>query len=146
MIKIEFSQYPFKIKNEEGKEFIFDSVRRQWVRLTPEEWVRQNFLQYLLTEKKYPFSLIAVEKEIDLHGLRKRCDILVYNRETQPWLMVECKSMEETLEEKVAMQVVRYNIAIPTDFLIITSGTYTYGFEKAKGKLKEITELPNYSS
>ena len=146
MIKIEFSQYPFKIKNEEGKEFIFDSVRRQWVRLTPEEWVRQNFLQYLLTEKKYPPSLIAVEKEIDLHGLRKRCDILVYNREAQPWMMVECKSMEETLEEKVAMQVVRYNIAMPTDFLIITNGAYTYGFEKAEGKLKEISEIPDYSS
>ena len=142
MIKIVFPQYPFKIKEEDNKEIIFDEVRKQWVRLTPEEWVRQNFLQYLLTEKKYPASLTAVEKEIKLNDLRKRCDIIVYNRQLQPWLLVECKSMEEDLNDKVAMQVIRYNMALPVNFLIITNGSNTFGFEKTEGKLMEINALP----
>lgn len=146
MIKIVFPEYQFKIKKENDKEFIFDEVRKQWVKLTPEEWVRQNFLQYLIDEKKYPPSLMAVEKEIKLNDLRKRCDIVVYNRQLQPWLMVECKSMEEPLNEKVAAQILRYQIALPVNYLIITNGQYCYGFKKDGDALKEISELPNYSS
>jgi hypothetical protein len=146
MIKIMFPAYPFKLKSENGKEVIFDEVRRQWVSLTPEEWVRQNFIRYLVDEKKYPASLIAVEKEIKLNDLRKRCDIVVYNRQSQPWLMVECKSMGEKLDEKAALQILRYQIALPVAFLIITNGQYCYGAKKEGDALKEINELPVYSS
>ena len=146
MIKIVFRDYPFKIKNENEKELIFDEARKLWVKLTPEEWVRQNFLRYLIDEKKYPSSLIAIEKEIKLNDLRKRCDIVVYNRESQPWLMVECKSMDEKLNEKVAEQILRYQQALPVQYLIITNGKYCYGFMKDGDALKEINELPGYSS
>lgn len=146
MIKIDYPSYKYKIKDEEGKEYIFDDIRKQWVRLTPEEWVRQNFLRYLLDVKKYPASLIAVEREIKLNDLSKRFDIVVFNKASAPWLLVECKSMEETLDEKVAMQVIRYNIAMPVDFLIITNGEHVFGFEKRDGGLIEINELPGYSS
>ena len=146
MIKIVFRDYPFKIKNENDKELIFDETRKLWVKLTPEEWVRQNFLRYLIDEKKYPSSLIAIEKEIKLNDLRKRCDIVVYNRESQPWLMVECKSMDEKLNEKVAEQILRYQQALPVQYLIITNGKYCYGFLKDGDELKEINELPGYSS
>jgi hypothetical protein len=145
MITIVYPSYPFKIKEEDGKETIFDEVRKQWVRLTPEEWVRQNFLRYLLEEKKYPASLIAVEKEIKLNDLRKRCDIIVYDRKSQPWLMVECKSMEETLDEKVAMQVVRYNMALPVSYVVITNGQYTLAYEKKEGIFSPLNELPIYT-
>ncbi|MBI2729778.1 MAG: type I restriction enzyme HsdR N-terminal domain-containing protein [Sphingobacteriales bacterium] len=113
MIKITYPEYPYKIKKEKDREFIFDEIRKLWVRLTPEEWVRQNFLRYLLDEMKYPSSLIAVEKEIKLNELNKRVDIIVYNQNTEPWLMIECKSMDEVLDGKVAMQILRYNIALP---------------------------------
>lgn len=146
MIKIVFRDYPFKIKNENDKELIFDETRKLWVKLTPEEWVRQNFLRYLIDEKKYPSSLIAIEKEIKLNDLRKRCDIVVYNRESQPWLMVECKSMDEKLNEKVAEQILRYQQALPVQYLIITNGKYCYGFLKDGDEVKEINELPVYSS
>jgi hypothetical protein len=145
MITIVYPSYPFKIKEEDGKETIFDEVRKQWVRLTPEEWVRQNFLRYLLEEKKYPASLIAVEKEIKLNDLRKRCDIIVYDRKSQPWLMVECKSMEEKLDEKVAMQVVRYNMALPVSYVVITNGQHTLAYEKKEGIFSPLNELPLYT-
>ncbi len=101
MIKIEYPEYIYKIREEAGKELIFDVLRKSWVRLTPEEWVRQNFLQYLVLVKKYPSSLIAVEKELMLGELKKRFDILVYDFNHRPWMMVECKAMEIALDEKV---------------------------------------------
>lgn len=144
MIKISYPDYSFKIKKEDRKEFILDEIRKQWVRLTPEEWVRQNFLRYLLDVKKYPASLIAVEREIKLNDLSKRFDIVVFNKASAPWMLVECKSMGEALNEKVAMQALRYNIAMPVDFMIITNGEYVFGFEKINGELKEINELPTF--
>ena len=97
MIKIEYPSYQPKIKKEAGKEFIFDEVRKHWILLTPEEWVRQNFLQYLILIKKYPSSLIAVEKEIFLGDVKKRFDIVVYDKNTKPWMLIECKEMNVTL-------------------------------------------------
>lgn len=144
MIKITYPEYPYKIKKEKDREFIFDEIRKLWVRLTPEEWVRQNFLRYLLDEMKYPSSLIAVEKEIKLNELNKRVDIIVYNQNTEPWLMIECKSMDEVLDGKVAMQILRYNIALPVHYMVITNGQLTYGFKKNNGGIKEIEQLPIY--
>lgn len=142
MIKIEYPEHPFKIREEAGKEIIFDELRRLWVRLTPEEWVRQNFLQYLVLVKKYPSSLIAIEKEMQLGELKKRFDILVYDSTHKPWMMVECKAMEIPLDEKVLHQVLRYNISIPVPFLIITNGKYMAGFHRKITGLEMINELP----
>src|SRR5215210_5355055 len=138
MIKIEYPSYPFKIKKEGGKDCIFDEFRKIWIRLTPEEWVRQNFLQYLIEIKKYPLSLIAVEKEISLGDLKKRFDILVYNASHRPWLMVECKSMDITIDEKVLQQLLRYNISIPVEYLVITNGNYVYGYQRKNDALSII--------
>src|SRR5260370_42562691 len=107
MIKIEYPTYQPKIRTQQDKEFIFDEVRKQWVFLTPEEWVRQNFLQYLIWVKNYPASLIAVEKELLLGDLKKRTDIIIYNRDTKPLLMVECKEMNVPLTEKTLQQALR---------------------------------------
>ncbi|MEO5997178.1 MAG: type I restriction enzyme HsdR N-terminal domain-containing protein [Chitinophagaceae bacterium] len=142
MLKIEYPEYTYKIREETGKEFIFDELRRSWVRLTPEEWVRQNFLQYLVQVKKYPSSLIAVEKELLLGELKKRFDILVYDLNHKPWMMIECKGMEIPLDEKVLYQILRYNISIPVPFLVITNGKFMAGFERKEAGMELIYELP----
>jgi hypothetical protein len=91
MIKIEYPAYDFKIRKEKNTELIFDAMRKRWLILTGEEWVRQNFLKYIAQVKNYPASLIAIEKEIYLGELKKLCDIVVYNRDTLPWMIIECK-------------------------------------------------------
>src|ERR1700735_4531541 len=102
MIKIYYPHYAFKIKEEEsGKEFIFDEQRKQWVRLTEEEWVRQNFAQYLLQVKKYPASYIAVEKKMKLGEVNKRFDLLVFDRAAKPWMLIECKGTNIVLDKVV---------------------------------------------
>ena len=142
MINISYPEPAFRIKKENGKEFIFDPLRKKLLVLTPEEWVRQNFLQYLLQVKKYPAALIAVEKEILLGELKKRFDILVYNKEYQPWMMVECKAMEIKLDEMVLEQVLRYNISVPVEFMVITNGNLVYAWQKKDDELILINELP----
>jgi len=103
--------------------------------LTPEEWVRQNFVQYLVREKKYPAALIAMEKMIKLGELRKRFDILVFDRNHRPWMMIECKSPAIKMDEAVLHQLLRYHISVQTGYLVITNGEYSYGWEKKENSL-----------
>ena len=145
MIKIKYPSFQFQIKDKEGNEIIFDALRKKWITLTPEEWVRQNFIQYLLQEAKYPPSLIAIEKEIMLGELKKRFDVLIYNRNHQPWMMIECKSTEVNLDQKVLDQVLRYNISVPVQYMVITNGEYSYAFERKEGELVMLEELPKLS-
>ncbi len=144
MININYPKPDFKIEERGGHEYIFDIVRKKWITLTPEEWVRQNFIQYLIKKKKYPASLIAVEKEILLGELKKRFDILIYDRNHQPWMMIECKSIEVALDENVLNQLLRYHISVPAGFLIITNGNSTYGWQKKEGRLVALTDLPEF--
>ena len=141
MIKIEYPPYQPKIKTEAGKEYIFDGIRKRWVLLTPEEWVRQNFLQYMIQVKKYPASLIAIEKEIDLVDLKKRFDIVLY-KNAQPWMIVECKETTVSLNRKVLDQVLRYNMSLKLPYMVITNGSYCYAFGVVTNKLEEIDDLP----
>jgi len=142
MIKINYPPYQPKIKKTIGKEFIFDEVRKRWVILTPEEWVRQNFLQYLIVIKKYPAALIAVEKAIELGDVKKRFDIVLYDNNHQPWMIIECKEMAVALDRKVLDQVLRYNLSLKVPYLVITNGSYCYAFEIADGQMKAIDNLP----
>jgi type I site-specific restriction endonuclease len=142
MIKIEYPPYQPKIKELEGKEFVFDEFRKRWVLLTPEEWVRQNFLQYLTKVEKYPASLIAIEKEIKLGELKKRFDILVYDFNTKPWMIVECKEMNTVLNKTVLDQVLRYNISLQVPYLVITNGTDCMAFSLKESQVTEILTLP----
>jgi hypothetical protein len=141
MLKIEYPAPNFKMKQEGTREFIFDEFRKLWVKLTPEEWVRQIFLQYLVKEKKYPASLIAVESEIKLNDLRKMCDIIVY-KNSVPWMIVECKEMNVPLDEAVLQQVLRYNISIPSVYLVITNGNTTNAWLLNNGTAEHIADLP----
>ena len=143
MIKIDYPPYQPKIKKENKKEFIFDEFRKRWVVLTPEEWVRQNFLQYLTLIKKYPASLIAIEKEIKLDELKKRFDIVVYDSHTKPWMIVECKEMNVALDRTVLDQVLRYNINLQVPYLVITNGSYCMAMTFEKDKMVELDTMPS---
>jgi len=142
MINVIFPEPVFRFKKENDVEFIFDSIRKQWLVLNEEEWVRQNFVQYLIQSLSYPAAFIALEKEIMLGELKKRFDILVYNHNHKPWMMIECKAKAVHLNDAVLEQVLRYNISVPVSFLVITNGNYTYGWEKIGVDLKLIEQLP----
>jgi len=142
MIEVRFPDPQFRTKIENGKRYIFDNIRKTWLLLTSEEWVRQNFVNYLIGELKYPYANIAIEKEIRLHELKKRFDILVYDRLHQPWLMVECKASEIPLTDEVLQQVLRYNISVPVNYVVITNGQSTVAWQKKDGQLVLVDQLP----
>jgi hypothetical protein len=144
MIKIEFPKDKISTQQREGINEIFDVVRKKWVVLSPEEWVRQNILQYLLVIKKYPRALMAVEKEIKLGELKKRCDVVIYNRQSEPWMIIECKEMNVMLSHKTILQILRYHITLQSKFLVITNGSSSHGFEKKEDKFIEINTFPDF--
>ncbi len=144
MVVINYPEPAFRVRKQNGTEEVFDPLRKKWIVLTLEEWVRLNFIQFLLEVKKYPVSLIAIEKEIKLGELKKRFDILVYNSKHEPWLMVECKAMDVQLNEGVLQQLLRYNMDLQVPFIIITNGNYTMGWKKGETGLHEINELPGH--
>lgn len=144
MLKINYPQFHFRIKKEKNKELIFDEVRRRWIMLTPEEWIRQNFLQYLIQVKNYPKTLFAIEKVINLGELKKRCDIVVY-KNNLPWMIVECKEMKVDLKLPALEQILRYNIAVPVKYLVLTNGTTSLAFELAINGLVEIDDVPVFT-
>jgi len=146
MIKINYPIYQPKIKANNATDYIFDEIRKQWILLTPEEWVRQNFIQYLIQVKQYPAALIAVEKEIKLGELKISFDIVVYNTNTQPWMLVECKEMKVALTELVLNQVLRYNSILQASYLVITNGIDCFAGKTEKNNLIELDSLPEFNT
>jgi hypothetical protein len=144
MIKVQYPSYDFKLKHEGEKHFVFCIIRKQWLVLTEEEWVRQNIVAYLITVLHYPATLIAVEKEILLNGLKKRFDILVYDRSHKPWMMIECKESKVQLSENVLQQVLRYNMTVSVEYIVITNGSSTIAWKKNEGALVLLNELPGF--
>jgi len=143
MILVDFPSYDFKVQSIGGKDQIFDPCRKKWVVLTPEEWVRQNVLQYLIQICKYPIELIAIEKTIQLGSLNKRFDILVY-QETTPWMIIECKEAKTTLNDKTILQLLQYQQVLDARFLIASNGPTTIGAEIKMGNLHMLHQFPNY--
>ena len=139
--------YSFKLKSENGKEYIYDQFRKKYVRLSPEEWVRQNFTHYLVNERGYPSSRIVIEKSLKVNTIIKRCDIIVYNDSGQPTLIVECKSPDIKIKQGTFEQVSIYNITFKVKFLIITNGLkhYCCKVDFATHKVELINEIPDYS-
>lgn len=145
MIKIVYPEKKPSIKEEEGKELVFCMIRKRWINLTPEEWVRQNFLLYLTQVLNYPASLIAVEKQLMLGDVKKRFDIVVYDSNTKPFFMIECKEMSVPLTENVLQQVLRYNTNIQASYLVVTNGSYCAAFEKMENSFELISSLPSFA-
>lgn len=140
-LPLKYPQYQTRIKNENGKTYIFDFVRKKWLVLSPEEWVRQHLLNYLIVIKKYPATFISIEKELMLNDLKRRYDVVVYNADLKPHLIVECKAPYIELTKEVVEQALRYNLTVKAPFLMITNGLSDLVFN-AENK---ITELSDYS-
>ena len=143
IMNIAYPSFLPRIKEEEGKEYIFDGIRKKWLLLTPEEWVRQNFINYLIVTKQYPASLIAIEKEILVGEMRKRFDILVY-KDSKPWMVIECKEMQTAVNESAIKQVMGYNITLQVPYLIITNGNNTLGVLIKEGLISSLENIPDY--
>jgi hypothetical protein len=114
--------YQFKTKQEGERTYIFDGIRKKYLVLTPEEWVRQNFIQYLISEKQFPKSLIAIEAGLKYNQLQKRLDVLVYDKQGAPHLIIECKAPEVKITQDVFDQVARYNFIFKAKYLVVTNG------------------------
>jgi len=143
VINIAYPKFDFKIKQRDNKEIIYDEIRHSWIVLTPEEWVRQNFIQYLIQTKKYPASLIAVEKEIAVGELRKRFDLVIY-KNAQPWMIVECKQMDIKLDEKTLQQILTYQSKVQAVFLAITNGNSSYLLQKINNHFIAVSAFPEW--
>lgn len=128
MIDIDFLQYQslLRIRKEGEQRYLFDPIRKNWLVLQPEELVRQLVLQYLLTEKAYLSTHIKTETGIKVHEMAKRCDIVVFDRSVQPYLLVECKSPKVKLGESAIWQAVNYNRVLGAQYLLVTNGLKTW--------------------
>ena len=135
MLELSLPPFEYKVKRQSGSVLIFDVVRTKYVVLTPEEWVRQHVIHYLMEEQRVPAALIAVEKEIPLYSLRRRFDVVVFDRQGNPWLLIECKAPSVGLNQRVFDQAFRYNMTLEAPYVAITNGvTHLCGrIEPARG-------------
>ncbi|HJN54205.1 MAG TPA: type I restriction enzyme HsdR N-terminal domain-containing protein [Flavobacteriaceae bacterium] len=126
MIDLCFPNYEFRIKNKHNKKYIFDQIRKKFVLLTPEEWVRQNCIMFLINEQKISKGLINIEKRIKVNNLTKRYDIIVFKPNGSVFLLIECKSPRITINQETFNQISIYNSEIIADYLMLTNGLYNY--------------------
>ncbi len=126
MQELNFPKYPFRFKSSENKLAVFDEIRKKFILLTPEEWVRQNVVKYLLNEKKYPKALTNVEKVIKVNDLTKRYDVVVYNSDGSIFLLVECKAPNIKITQETFNQIARYNLVLKAEHLMVTNGINHY--------------------
>ena len=139
-------QSQLRLTRAEDKHFVFDPIRRKNIVLTPEELLRQLIVLYLLETKKYPAHRIGIETGIEWNGLKKRCDIVVYDAQVRPWFLLECKSPKVPLTQAVFEQAARYNLQLKAPFLAISNGLATYcaGLDFEEERFEYLAEFPNY--
>lgn len=146
MQKLNFPQFEYRFKSTENKVSIFDVIRKKFIILQPEEWVRQHCVHYLINEKNYPKSLINVEKELNINGLKKRYDIVIFNSDGSILLIVECKSYDITINQDTFDQIARYNLALNAEFLMVTNGINHYycQMDTEAERYQFLRDIPNY--
>lgn len=145
LVNLNFPDYPIRLRKSDEEIQIFDFVRKKWLVCTPEEWVRQHFIYWLIEEKKTPAALISIESGLKINQLQRRSDVLVY-RHQKPFLLAECKAPQVKITQKVFDQVFRYNLKIKADYILVTNGL-THFFACAKNesiRIQPIEELPLY--
>ena len=147
MKKLNLPSFPFKIKSMENKLYIFDMLRKKNVVLTPEEWVRQNFVQYLIIYKYYPKSIIAIEKQLIINGLTKRTDILIFDKKGNPDIIVECKAPSVKINQHTFDQIARYNLKLNANYLIVTNGLQHFycKIDHEQEKYHFLEDIPDYA-
>ncbi|MCC8409935.1 type I restriction enzyme HsdR N-terminal domain-containing protein [Mucilaginibacter sp. UR6-1] len=139
--------YPFKITEANGQLTLFDELRKRTIIITPEEWVRQHFVQYLINQKQYPKALMRLEGGLKLNGMSRRTDIVVFNRDGERILMVECKAPSVSIDQKVFDQIARYNMAHRVSLLAVTNGLQHYccRIDHEQGSYRFIADLPGFN-
>lgn len=147
MLRLNLPEFQPKIKKTD-RLYIWDRLRRRYVALTPEEWVRQHFINYLVTEKSYPETLIANEIQINLNHQKRRCDSVVYNKELVPLVIVEYKSPDVKITQEVFNQIVRYNIVLRVKYLIVSNGLehYCCRMNYSDMTFEYLSEIPDYAA
>ena len=135
-----------KIKLVEGTTQVFGQVRKKYLRLTPEEWVRQHFIYYLNKEKNYPIGLMGVEKMIKYNKIKTRADIVLYTTNRTPIMIVECKAPEVDITQETFNQIAKYNSQLKVDFLVVTNGMkhFCCAMDYANNKIDFLEEIPNF--
>lgn len=147
MISLDLSSIPLKLKKENSKTFVFDEVRKKWLILTPEEHIRQLLLYYLIHTLSYPTALISVEKTIKVVGLNKRFDIVIYDRDHKPWMLVECKAPDVQITEQVLRQLLNYQSTIQSKYWVMSNGHQNYCADATDiSKIKWLNDLPSFLS
>jgi hypothetical protein len=146
MFTLTFQQYNFRFRQQENVRYIFDFIRKKYVVLTPEEWVRQHILSYLCEDLKYPRGLISVEKEIKINNLKKRYDIVVYNDKQQPWMLIECKEPEVQITDNTLQQLLRYHNSLQCPYWFLTNGAQNFCALVKDGAVSWLPALPTYNS
>ena len=147
MQQLNLPGYPFNVQTKEQKKYIFDAFRKKFVKLTPEEWVRQHFARYLVEEKGYSASLMAVEMNMQYNRLNFRADVVVYNRQAQPVMIIECKAPEVAIRQEHFDQIVRYNMQLRVRYLIVTNGLehYCCRLDYEQGSYVFLKDIPEYA-
>jgi len=147
MQSLNFPAYDFRFKNSENKVHIFDPIRKKFVVLQPEEWVRQNVVQFLIHEKKYPKSLINVEKQLSVNTLKKRYDIVIFDSLGNITLLVECKSPKIMINQETFDQIAKYNMQLKAEFLMVTNGLQHFycKMDFSKEKYTFLEQIPDFS-
>ncbi|MDI1356439.1 MAG: type I restriction enzyme HsdR N-terminal domain-containing protein [bacterium] len=138
-LALKYPPFAIRLKKEKEQTYVFDFIRKKWLVLTPEEWVRQHVLNYLVVEKQFPASSIAIEKELQLNDLKRRFDIVVFDSLLQPYLIVECKAPYIPLDTQVLEQVLRYNLSLKAKLVMVTNGMS----DRVFNELNEMVTLPN---
>jgi hypothetical protein len=144
MFQVSFPPPAFRLRQEQGRDEIFDAVRRKWVVLTPEEWVRQNWLAYFMTVLGYPQSLIAVERELQVGERRRRFDVVVFSRQGSPWLLLECKAHGEPVSDKAVQQMLSYQSMLGCQVMLVSNGIQHAGWQVVDGAAKPLTSVPAF--
>lgn len=146
MLALNLPKYSFKIQDLGDKKVIFDPIRKKYIALTPEEWVRQNFVRYLIEEKLFPINLIANEISLKLHQTTKRCDSIIYDRGLSPIVIVEYKAPDVEITQKVFDQISRYNVVFKVPYLIITNGLshFCCHVDYLQQSVTFLKEIPNF--
>ena len=147
MQNLNFPTYSFRFKNSENNTHIFDVIRKKFVVLQPEEWVRQHCIQFLINEKNFPVNLINVEKVVRINGLNKRYDIIAYNSDGSIFLIVECKAPRVKISQSAFDQIARYNLALKASCLMVTNGLNHYycQMDFKKEKYHFLKDIPEYT-
>ncbi len=145
MFKLNLPDFNITVRKEAGKVWIFDIIRKKYIVLTPEEWVRQHFIHYLINHLNYPKSLFRIEGSLTYNKLQKRSDIVIHNREGKPWMLIECKAPNIKLTQKAFNQVAVYNMTIGAKFVAVTNGMVQYCFETlGQAEPNYLTSFPEF--